>query len=202
MPNTQSLRTPVMILAIGLAISLFLNIRHAGQPQVLAQGSYPASTATATATATTTSTPTVRSTTVGTAAPFQPAPTITPLATSLPATATPVRAAPASAPGATTAPTSAIQPTAPPNAISCDPNQMVEISGQAPARAALLVYFAERVIGGGSARADGSFRIPIQVGNEKPGSYTVTVRVRGTWQQVAQVSCIVPALTPTARVAR
>jgi hypothetical protein len=199
MPNNQSLRTPVTILVIGLTISLFLNIRHTGQPQVLAQGSYPASSSTPTPTAT--STPTVLSTAVGTAAPFQPAPTITPLATSLPATSTPVRAAPATAPGATAAPAS-IQPTALPNAISCDPNQVVEISGQAPARAALLVYFADRVVGGGSARADGTFRLPIQVGNEKPGSYTVTVRVRGTWQQVAQVSCIVPALTPTARVAR
>jgi hypothetical protein len=69
----------------------------------------------------------------------------------------------------------------------------VLITGQGPPRAAFLLYFGQRVVGGGSVSVSGSFSIPLVVGHERPGSYPVVVRVRGSEQVLRELTCEVPA---------
>lgn len=64
----------------------------------------------------------------------------------------------------------------------CPPGSEIVVTGEGPPRSALLLTFDQRIVGGGSTDAGGRFRIPLAVGNERPGYYTVTVQVRGTKQ--------------------
>jgi hypothetical protein len=70
------------------------------------------------------------------------------------------------------------------------------ITGQGPPRAAFLLYFGQRVVGGGSVSVTGSFSIPLVVGRERPGSYPVMVQVRGTEQILRELTCEVPPAAP------
>src|SRR5207249_4236764 len=70
----------------------------------------------------------------------------------------------------------------PSNALPCTPGEPVLITGNGPPRAAFLLYFGQRAVGGGSIEPSGRFAIPLVVGRERAGPYTVTVRVRGTTQ--------------------
>jgi hypothetical protein len=79
----------------------------------------------------------------------------------------------------------------------CPPGTKIVFTGEGPPRSALLLAFDQRIVGGGSTDAGGRFRIPLAVGNERPGYYVVTVQVRGTKQVLRQWTCIVPELTPT-----
>ena len=104
-----------------------------------------------------------------------------------------------SAPSGTTQPdeaTATLSPT-PTDAITCAPGVPVEIAGDGPPRAPLLLYFGERPVGGGSVAANGRFALKLIVGQERAGEYKVTVRVRGTSQALRQVTCLVPNVTPT-----
>jgi hypothetical protein len=85
---------------------------------------------------------------------------------------------------------------------SCAVGEPIEVRGNAPSRAALLAFFGQRAVGGGSARGDGSFNIVLVIGPEQPGSYPISVRVRGSWEEVANMTCVVPLLLPTPRVVR
>jgi hypothetical protein len=60
-----------------------------------------------------------------------------------------------------------------------------------------MLYFGQRIVGGGSIEADGSFTLPLVVGSERAGSYPVSVRVRGSGQVLTQFTCSVPPVTPT-----
>ena len=93
----------------------------------------------------------------------------------------------------------AITPEATPtSALTCAPGERVLITGQGPPRAAFLLYFGQRVVGGGSVSLNGSFSIPLVVGRERPGSYPVIVRVRGSEQVLRELTCEVPpAAAPT-----
>ena len=82
--------------------------------------------------------------------------------------------------------------------LTCTPGERVLIIGEGPPRAAFLLYFGQRVVGGGSVSLTGSFSIPLVVGHERPGSYPVTVRVRGSEQVLRELTCEVPpAASPT-----
>ncbi|MBX0329434.1 hypothetical protein K2Z83_17320 [Oscillochloris sp. ZM17-4] len=83
------------------------------------------------------------------------------------------------------------------SAISCVPGEMIIIEGSADASAALIVSFGGRPVGGGFSRGDGSYRIWLRIGDERPGSYPVAVEDRDTSALVQGFSCIVPAFTPT-----
>jgi hypothetical protein len=83
------------------------------------------------------------------------------------------------------------------DAFTCTPGVPIEIAGDGPPRAPLLLYFGERSVGGGSVAANGRFALKLIVGQERAGDYTVTVRVRGTSQVLRQVTCSVPNVTPT-----
>lgn len=83
-------------------------------------------------------------------------------------------------------------------ALSCAPGQVVMISGQgAPQRAALLLLFGGRTVGGGLSDASGSFAIPVTVGQERPGSYEIRVETREARALIAERTCIVPGANVT-----
>jgi hypothetical protein len=85
----------------------------------------------------------------------------------------------------------------PSNERECIPGQPIEIAGNGPPRAAYLLYFGDRPVGGGSIEADGTFLAKLILGLERAGDYSVTVRVRGTTQVLRELSCAVPEVTPT-----
>lgn len=87
----------------------------------------------------------------------------------------------------------------PVDAIICTPGVAVEITGAGPARAPLLLYFGERAVGGGSVAPNGRFALKLLVGQERAGEYQVTVRVRGTSQELRTITCSVPNAAPPPR---
>jgi len=122
-----------------------------------------------------------------------------------PGTPTPTLTRSANPNGSTELPSEATQPDeaiatlspTPIDAFTCTPGVPVEIAGDGPPRAPLLLYFDERPVGGGSVAPNGRFALKLIVGQERAGEYKVTVRVRGTSQSLRQVTCSVPNVTPT-----
>jgi len=200
---------PISVLVAGVAAIVLLLLgagpRTWATPR--AQTDYPAQTAAAqtatasaypnpgsteqlTGTATLTETP-------GTATP-SPTGTIGVTRTAQPGAQTPAAtgaAAPTAAPSLE--PPTETPTATPANELSCAPGVPIEIAGRGPARAAYLIYFDERAVGGGSVEQDGTFVAKLVVGQERAGAYDVTVRVRGTQQVLRQVTCSVPETTPT-----
>ncbi|HEU4327413.1 MAG TPA: hypothetical protein VFS21_30020 [Roseiflexaceae bacterium] len=86
------------------------------------------------------------------------------------------------------------------DALICAPEQPVTLAGRAPARAGLLLSFDGRVVGGGSADATGRYLLVLTVGQERPGSYPVLVRVRDSGAVVAETTCTVPDGTAPTRM--
>jgi hypothetical protein len=77
----------------------------------------------------------------------------------------------------------------------CIPQTTVLVTGTAPPSAALLLRFAGRVVGGGVSGADGSYRLTLQVGRERPGTYTVSVALRVSGEELQRFPCEVPGAT-------
>ncbi|NTW01052.1 MAG: lamin tail domain-containing protein [Oscillochloris sp.] len=78
-----------------------------------------------------------------------------------------------------------------PISLSCPNRQTTILTGSdAPPNASLIAYLSQRPVGGGSSRQDGSWRIPLDV-NERPGTYSVQVKVRGTRTLVGSFTCYV-----------
>jgi hypothetical protein len=82
------------------------------------------------------------------------------------------------------------------NNLTCTRGEPIVITGEGPPRAALLLFFGQRAVGGGSVSPAGHYAIPLVVGRERAGTYTVTVRVRGTTQVLRELTCAVPATPP------
>lgn len=93
-------------------------------------------------------------------------------------------------------------PTPQGNVLTCVPGETVTITGQGPTNAGFLLYFDERIVSGGTVRADGTFAIGLRVGNEAAGRYLVEVRERGNRKLLKVITCDVPAVTPTPLPAR
>jgi len=85
----------------------------------------------------------------------------------------------------------------PDDALTCAPGIPVVITGDGPPRAAFLLYFGQRPVSGGSVDPYGRFEATLIVGSERAGVYPVTVRQRGTPHVLREVTCSVPAVTPT-----
>jgi hypothetical protein len=148
-------------------------------------------TVTVSATAPTARTPATTPTKAGTPATAPVAPQ------ALTTTATPAEdGAEAETPGPQAEATPEGTPT-PSDELTCTPGEAITIAGYGPPRAAILLYFDQRIVGGGSVAPSGSFAIPLLVGKERPGIYTVTVRIRGSSQVLRAVTCEVPAASPT-----
>jgi hypothetical protein len=88
------------------------------------------------------------------------------------------------------------------DAMTCPPGVRILLRGKGPARAAFLLFFGTRAVGGGSVAADGTFTAPLVVGNERAGAYPVVVRLRGTPRILLQRICTVPAVTPLPQTKR
>lgn len=121
-------------------------------------------------------------------------------------TGTTSRAATAtSAPAATNTNAPIATPTAEPGvdgAIACLPGQTIYIEGKGPPMTALLLFFDETAVGGGTSDGQGNYRLKLVVANEKTGTYRVQVRVRGTRQVLQELVCGVQQNTPTPTRAR
>lgn len=75
----------------------------------------------------------------------------------------------------------------------CAPGQLVPVAGDgAPPRAALLLSWGGRIVGGGLARADGRYTLTLAVGRERPGSYDVAVVTRSEREVLQRFRCVVP----------
>ncbi len=74
----------------------------------------------------------------------------------------------------------------------------MQITGTGTPFAPILLYFGQRIVGGGSIDSDGRFSIPLVVGEERNGNYVVRVKVRGSPEIIRELTCTVPAITPTA----
>jgi hypothetical protein len=209
--SRQNMASPISVLVAGVVVVVMLlmgSSPHTSATASLQGTTYPPKTATAmtaqayfgptwtaealtrtptrtgtsgTATTTATGTPQITGTvTIGTATPTEPVgmfentPTVEELAT------------PTDTPTAT-----------PSSALTCAPGSPLEIGGEGPPRAAYLIYFGERAVGGGTIEADGTFVARLVMGLERAGVYDVTVRLRGTRQVLRELSCTVPAVTPT-----
>jgi hypothetical protein len=86
----------------------------------------------------------------------------------------------------------------PPQAITCATGQITWLAGIGPARAPLLIHWDGRPVGGGSIDRAGHWALPLMVGQERPGVYTVEVRVRGDHRLVGAFQCAVGVAAPTA----
>jgi hypothetical protein len=142
-----------------------------------------------------------------------PTTTRTVTVTGTPPTGTPTRTgtatagSPTSTARATPTRTLSPQPTAPiptpttievpEDALTCAPGVPVVLGGSGPPRAAFLLYFGQRIVGGGSVDPYGKFSTTLIVGGERAGVYQVTVRLRGSQDVLREVSCAVPPTTPT-----
>lgn len=213
----QSFWTPLSLLIAGLVVIAILlagpHMRTDAQPPL---DNYPPPTATAKAALAQTETATARAkypgpgnaTATPTTSPGDAA-TATATATSeggsqqtpdtfapsdTPETPSDQPEAPTDTPEDTSAPTATPTPS---DMLTCAPGEPILISGQGPPRAPFLLYFGQRAVSGGSVEPDGSFAITLLVGSERAGTYTVTVRVRGSTQVLRQLTCTVPPTTPT-----
>jgi hypothetical protein len=82
-------------------------------------------------------------------------------------------------------------------ALVCAPGQPFEISGAGPPHTGYLLYFNGRVVSGGTTDGDGRFSILLNVGKELPGRYPVSVRVRGSSEELRTLTCTVPTSVAT-----
>lgn len=93
----------------------------------------------------------------------------------------------------------------PPSPLACPAGEVTWLAGTASPGSALLVRFADAVVGGGSAGSDGRWRIPLSV-EASVGIYPVTVAEREGGTLIATFTCYVgvpvgatPTGTPTRR---
>ncbi|MBC8077324.1 MAG: hypothetical protein H7Y32_14705 [Chloroflexales bacterium] len=77
--------------------------------------------------------------------------------------------------------------------LDCRPGARHSIEGIGPPRTALLLLFDGVAIGGGTTGADGAYRIPLVVGDERPGVYPVDVVRRDNRAVIDSATCVVPS---------
>lgn len=83
------------------------------------------------------------------------------------------------------------------DALICVPGETYVVLGQGPPFSQLLLTFGERVVGGGVVDQGGQFRIPMDIGPERPGTYDIAVRDRATGREIERGVCSVPTATST-----
>jgi|GEM_PF-2017817 Predicted solute binding protein len=82
-------------------------------------------------------------------------------------------------------------------AIACLPGDTIYIEGEAPPLTALLIYFDGQPVGGGTSDESGYYRLRLDIGNERTGTYNVQVRIRGTRQVLQEFTCGIQQATAT-----
>lgn len=81
---------------------------------------------------------------------------------------------------------------APPEELRCSPNTVHLLSGRTTPDTQLLLKFGIRVVGGGTSDSTGFFAIPLKMGKEPQGDYTISVVTRIKSIVVATLPCVVP----------
>jgi hypothetical protein len=81
---------------------------------------------------------------------------------------------------------------APPEILRCSPNSVNLLSGRTTPDTQLLLKFGIRVVGGGTSDSTGFFAIPLKMGKEPSGDYTISVVTRAKNIVVATLPCVVP----------
>jgi hypothetical protein len=81
---------------------------------------------------------------------------------------------------------------APPEMLRCSPNTVHLLSGRTTPDTQLLLKFGTRVVGGGTSDSTGFFAIPLKMGKEPHGDYTISVVTRIKSIVVATLPCVVP----------
>ncbi|NBU63817.1 MAG: hypothetical protein EBS29_04855 [Chloroflexia bacterium] len=79
-----------------------------------------------------------------------------------------------------------------PEPLRCSPNSVNLLSGHTTPDTQLLLKFGTRVVGGGSSDSTGFFAIPLKMGKEPQGDYTISVVTRAKSVVVATLPCLVP----------
>lgn len=79
--------------------------------------------------------------------------------------------------------------------LTCTPGATVQIAGTAPPVTPLLARFGGRVVAGSMSDAAGAYTIALKMGQERPGTYPVTVEVRGSGAVLQRLVCVVPGAT-------
>lgn len=87
-------------------------------------------------------------------------------------------------------------------AIACLPGDTIYIEGEAPPVTALLIYFDGQPVGGGTSDESGYYRLRLDIGHERTGTYNVQVRIRGTRQVLQEFTCGIQQATATPTRAR
>lgn len=82
-------------------------------------------------------------------------------------------------------------------AMTCIPGATIAVEGRTKPRTALIVAFGGRPVGGGFSREDGSYKIWLRIGDERPGIYPVEVEDRSSGEIVETLFCQVPLATVT-----
>jgi len=82
--------------------------------------------------------------------------------------------------------------TAPPEELRCSPNTVHLLSGRTTPDTQLLLKFGTRVVGGGTSDNTGFFAIPLKMGKEPQGDYTISVVTRIKSIVVVTLPCVVP----------
>jgi hypothetical protein len=88
---------------------------------------------------------------------------------------------------------SALRPAQAARTLDCRPGARYSIEGVGPPRTALLLLFDGEAVGGALSGPDGAYRIPLVVGDERPGAYPLEVVRRDSRALVAALTCVVPA---------
>lgn len=78
---------------------------------------------------------------------------------------------------------------------TCTPGAALILEGNAPAQASLVARFNARPVGGGLSDQSGHYRITLTIGQERPGTYPVSVEIRDSREIVQRLSCTVPGAT-------
>ena len=76
--------------------------------------------------------------------------------------------------------------------LECQPAHTYLLRGITTPDTQLLLMFADRLVGGSISDSVGRFAVPLNMGNEAPGIYTIALVVRDTGAIVATMPCAVP----------
>lgn len=94
--------------------------------------------------------------------------------------------------------TNTVTPTPDDSTLECIPGQVTFIEGEGPPSTELVLWFNENPVGGTISENDGTYRIPLVVGDERVETrYLIQVKTRYRRELVADLICVVPAPTPT-----
>jgi hypothetical protein len=200
MAQRNNILWPLILIALMVLVVFSALAAPASRPATVPvlQYPYPAQQATNTPTATDTptatstatvaaATTTAATTTTATASPTSELPSPTGTAT---ATSVPRGDAPSLTPTPTLAPDVEV--------LACAYGVPLFIEGEdAPPQTPLLLFFDDRAVGGDTSDSEGRYRLRLVPGEERPGLYPISVRVRDTRDIVDRLACEVVGATPT-----